>query len=41
VPNLVGVFGQGEARDLAAARRIEDAEVDARGVAGEDGEVCA
>src|SRR5690349_1528150 len=39
MPNLVGVFGQRIACDLATPGGIEDAEINARSVAGENGEI--
>ena len=41
VPDLVGAFRQVEARDLAPAGRIEQAELERCGVGGEDREVGA
>ena len=41
VPNLIGVFRQHELCDLAAAGRIEQAEIDALGAGGEHGKVHA
>ena len=39
VKNLVRVFGELEAFELAAIRRIEDADVDPRRMCGEDREI--
>ena len=41
VPDLVGAFRHLEALDLAPGRRIEQAELELRGVGGEDGEIGA
>ena len=41
VPDLVGAFGQYEARNFLAAGRIEPTELDALGVLGKHGEIHA
>src|SRR5665213_4060853 len=41
VPDFVGEFGQRVTRDLAPSARVEDAQVDALGVGGEEREVDA
>ncbi|CFM33239.1 Uncharacterised protein [Bordetella pertussis] len=41
VPHLVGAFGHGQARQLLAAARVEQAKLDARGVGREHGEIHA
>jgi hypothetical protein len=41
VPDLVGVFRQGEPGDLAPAGGIEQAKIDSAGVGGEDSEIDA
>src|ERR1700722_7989752 len=41
MPNLVGVFGQRNALDLLFAARVEQAELDFRGVRGEQREIDA